>query len=456
MHKNLEDFITPFYEADVSTDFSPAHLDGLNLFSNVDIDVLPDTLKDKIVHGVSDRDDRSKAFYHVICELFKMQFDSDAIFNLLAVYPNGIAKKYTERGVSKLKGQVESCFKKILQKEAENLLSFTDATNELNQYSKKEKENSRHAIEFSTIDELMNRPPPEYLIQDILPERGVCTIVGPSRSFKSFVAIALAMHVSQGMSLGTRKVKKGKVLFMINEGQGYFAYRCKAWLNYHEISNNDDFLIAPKTVNLANDQEFKSQLAHISANHSQPALIVIDTLHKASLGINEDSAQDMGLIFDRAQQIAAELSCTVLLVDHTGKDAKRGGRGSYVKFANADMVGAVKRTNKVVSLRTEKQKDSEDGLIFSFEANMCLVPELGQEMPVLIYTEKTDLTQGDFVMQVVAENSKIKKEDLQRQFEQNHPDKKGNFRSVISRLKKDGLLQERNGHFHLSVDDDFD
>ena len=52
-------------------------------------------------------------------------------------------------------------------------------------------------LDRSDLDKL---PPAEWLVHSILPEKGVAAIYGPSGSGKSFLAIDLAVSISNGKS----------------------------------------------------------------------------------------------------------------------------------------------------------------------------------------------------------------------------------------------------------------
>ena len=74
-------------------------------------------------------------------------------------------------------------------------------------------------LKFLSLEELANEPPPQMLIKDIFPERGVAIIYGKSGSMKSFLMISMAMHVALGLDLGDQAVKQQPVLILLNEGQ---------------------------------------------------------------------------------------------------------------------------------------------------------------------------------------------------------------------------------------------
>ena len=66
-------------------------------------------------------------------------------------------------------------------------------------------------------------PNEEWRVEDILPMRGLGLIYGKPRSFKSFVAMHLALHVVLGLPWAGKCVEKGKVVYHRRRGRGWDA-----------------------------------------------------------------------------------------------------------------------------------------------------------------------------------------------------------------------------------------
>jgi hypothetical protein len=94
-----------------------------------------------------------------------------------------------------------------------------------------------------------------------------------------------------------------------------------------------------------------------------PALVVIDTLARSSVGAEENSARDMGEVNDAVDEIAKKLNCLVLLVHHSGKGG--GERGSSAIRGATDGICEVIRHESgtrelVLGGPTAKIKDGDD------------------------------------------------------------------------------------------------
>jgi hypothetical protein len=87
-------------------------------------------------------------------------------------------------------------------------------------------------------------------------------------------------------------------------------------------------------------------------------LLVIDTLHSASVGSDENSAQDMGKVLQAVKNAQRALGCAVILIHHSNK-AGTGERGSSALRGAMDaMIEIEPSANKFV-MRCSKLKDAE-------------------------------------------------------------------------------------------------
>jgi hypothetical protein len=92
-----------------------------------------------------------------------------------------------------------------------------------------------------------------------------------------------------------------------------------------------------------------------------PALIVVDTLAKCMVGVEESSTREMGLAVDALDRLRLVTNSCVCVVHHGGKDASRGMRGGNVLLAAADTTVECKRTREGVSAVITKQRNGSDG-----------------------------------------------------------------------------------------------
>lgn len=244
--------------------------------------------------------------------------------------------------------------------------------------------------------------PSDWLVKDLLPSSGICFIVGPSQSRKSFLALEWSMRIALGHEILGRRTKQAGVVFVAAEGQSGVRKRVAAWRKLHGIASAPFDMIA-QAPDLRNPVQIEDLIAILkeatqdhAANGERLGLVVIDTLAASMPGGDENSGADMSALLANVQRIETEIGALVVIVSHTGKDESRGLRGWSGQFAGADTVIMLTRdTDSGQSVGTVcKQKDGEDGFRFAFSlARVALgFDEDGDEIGscVVTYEEAPD------------------------------------------------------------------
>ena len=178
------------------------------------------------------------------------------------------------------------------------------------------------------LEELTNLPPPQWLLPHRLPE-GQTWIYGVPGSGKTFLALDWSLTVaSTGLS----------VLYFVGEGVQGFARRVLAWKQSRQ-QDISTFLAIPQAPHLL-ERDSVDMLRATVEQHS-PALIVIDTFARASVGGDENSARDVGLAIDALDMIFREHGASSLVLHHSNK-ANGGERGSSAIRGAADATWEVR------------------------------------------------------------------------------------------------------------------
>lgn len=181
--------------------------------------------------------------------------------------------------------------------------------------------------------DILNIPQPPWLVEGLIQEASVTELVGAPGCGKTFAALDLALCVLtqqrwEGHTTNTHPTRP--VLWLAGEGLPEIGLRIRAWCAHHDVDVDsiiDRFIVLPGGGNVS-DQQMAMHLRELTgALDMQPQLIVVDTLSRHSLGVQENNATDMELVFDTFQQMA-ELDAALVIIHHTGKAAANGGRGS--------------------------------------------------------------------------------------------------------------------------------
>jgi hypothetical protein len=213
---------------------------------------------------------------------------------------------------------------------------------------------------YSTI-ELLNLPAPTWLADKAIPLGGLVGMYGQPASGKSFVAIDLALCVSTGTPWFGREVDRGFVIYISAEGGSGIGKRVRAWLATHGVNPRDtDIAWLVESIPVSADSTQMGQLLDriVDEVRRHPVLIIIDTLARCFDG-DENLQEDMGRFIAGVDILRKELGCTVLVIHHTRLDGHRE-RGNTSFRGAVDTMIAIERSDDLIELKCNKQKDDEE------------------------------------------------------------------------------------------------
>lgn len=205
----------------------------------------------------------------------------------------------------------------------------------------------------------------DYVMKHILPAQSLCSIYGPSGSYKSFLAVSWACHVAAGRPWAGKKVTPGAVMYVVGEGGVGVPRRVRAWEQVHGMVANNLYLVNRPVfpVRPAEINEVLVAARQVESECGFPVrLVVIDTLARCFGGNDENDARDMGAFIEGCDTIKQKTGATVLVVHHSGKDEAKGARGSSSFRAALDAEFNVKREGdgRALILSCTKMKDAEE------------------------------------------------------------------------------------------------
>ena len=245
-------------------------------------------------------------------------------------------------------------------------------------------------FEVMRLNDLMSMPPIKWLTNSLLTRHGFSVMYGPPGCGKTFVALDIALSVAAGRDFHDMATDQGAVLYIAGEGVGGLGKRVKAWINNRGagcVEHELPFYILPTAVNFAGSGDVEKLLATIDELESQSgqfSLVVIDTVARALLGADENSATDMGKFVKACDTIKEHTKAAVLGIHHSGKDGGKGMRGSSALLGAVDTSIAVKKSVDVITLSTEKQKDAEPADDMLFKMNVAEVGLIADESSVYL------------------------------------------------------------------------
>lgn len=213
-----------------------------------------------------------------------------------------------------------------------------------------------------------DRPPPEWLVRDILPQQDIAMIRGAPGSGKSFWALDVALSIAGSGDWHEHATRNGPVAWIAAEAAGSMRNRLRAYAHGRQADLTAlDFWIIGETPNLSDSEEVAALRA--AAEQLKPVMIVVDTLSAASGGANENSGEDMNAILAACRSLHDATGALVCLIHHTGKDRSKGARGWSGLAGAVDAEIEIERVpnSSARFARIAKQRDGEDGLEMPFQ-----------------------------------------------------------------------------------------
>ena len=239
---------------------------------------------------------------------------------------------------------------------------------------------------------------PKWLVKNWFESDVMGTLVAPSYSGKSFLALDLACSVATGTPWQGKAVQKGAVIYIAGEGFNGIKRRLRAWEIKNETTlDGHNFLCSDSPYSLGRPGGAFELVVDIvgALGDIKPVLIVVDTVARNTTGREENSATDTGVFVDTMGVVQRKYGCTILLVHHTGHGNQERGRGSSALYAAQDCEYLMKKDELgTIELKCTKMKDGLEPKPINFQivpVELGIQDEDGEEVvsAVLVQTDKT-------------------------------------------------------------------
>jgi len=237
--------------------------------------------------------------------------------------------------------------------------------------------------EMLTEEELIERPPPRYLIKGLLNLDSEAWTIGEPGCKKSFVVLDQAAHIVRGVPWRGRKVTQGPVVIIAAEGAGGMSTRVKAYRQeYGPIGVG--FRMLPRPVQASNAGAWRV-LAE-ACRRLGAVMIVVDTQARVTVGLKENDATDMGVYVEAVRILREATGACVHTIHHTGRNGGDARGSSAIDGAQGTELKVVKSGPYAGVLKVEKQKDMEEAadIPLSFKRVVIGQDEDGDEVTSLV------------------------------------------------------------------------
>lgn len=213
------------------------------------------------------------------------------------------------------------------------------------------------------LQEMFRWPPPEWLVEGLVPKAAMSGLYGPPGAGKSMLALDWALCVASGTPWLGHPVQQGYALYIAAEGHSGLAKRAQAWLQHHELpaEHLQQFGLVKERIAITTDSEdYETLFARLEEEVERvPTFVVIDTLARAIEG-DENESMAMAGFLSSAERWVEDYGATVLVVHHgnatgsreRGHTSFKGALGALLKLA------PVPKHADLLCLHTDKQRDA--------------------------------------------------------------------------------------------------
>jgi hypothetical protein len=229
------------------------------------------------------------------------------------------------------------------------------------------------------------------LVKNLIPATGYGYIAGQWGTFKTFAVNALAVGIAGGGTFANQEVvRRGAVVMVELEGSNSEARITAAAeaadvggtaLPIALLTHDPPKMILNGTLNPRFKLWCDQLVAYgrkLAEEHGLPlALITIDPQNRVAGFKDEQSSAEAQVVSDGWAYLAKKAACAVVVVDHYGKDASAGLRGSSSKETNAHYIlGTSERSKDVFApryLEVRKQRNGISGVCVDFQMEECSI-----------------------------------------------------------------------------------
>lgn len=197
-----------------------------------------------------------------------------------------------------------------------------------------------------------------WLVPDVLEDGSLVAVAGPPGSGKSFLATDLAVSLASGTPwLGVEDftpTRKCRVAYVTPEGKRSTVARLGEQLEFRGIEVDDVELSVSSSTLVDAGREGYQELVTFA-----PDVVFVDTWARATPGVDENSAAQVGSVLGALDVLRDLTGCCVVFVHHTTLEKERM-RGSSALFGAVDSQLLVSGSpdSAVSSVRVNKHKNA--------------------------------------------------------------------------------------------------
>lgn len=232
----------------------------------------------------------------------------------------------------------------------------------------------RDPLRVLSADEFLDSPAPDYLVPGMFYRDGLSVVFGPPGAAKSFLVLDVALSLATGTPWRGTSIGRGRVHYVMAEGQATNVLRTRAWLQHRGVNRAEltEYWSAIPTAVMLTEAGIVDYLPLVEKD--QPDLIILDTKNLMFSG-KESQGDDYGLMLRVLHKLrVAAGGAAVVLIDHSGLHDDSRTRGSNAQKGGVETEIRVTDENGVRRAVITRDKSGEVGQEWLYR--LAQVPEV--------------------------------------------------------------------------------
>jgi hypothetical protein len=228
------------------------------------------------------------------------------------------------------------------------------------------------ALNLSFFDECETVAPKRWITKDVIAKGETSSWIGPPGGGKSALLTDLSVAVAARKDWrGYRAKERCGVVYFAFERADLVKRRLSVYARRGH--KNLPIAVSRGIIDMLNPKCVDVMLATIEEAEKRfdckVGLIVIDTYSKgiAAGGGDENTARDQNAVAANLQRLHERKTLHIAAVGHTGKDEKRGARGSNAHLADVDTMVQISINGSVKTATVIKGNDQPEGVLTTFK-----------------------------------------------------------------------------------------
>ena len=217
---------------------------------------------------------------------------------------------------------------------------------------------------------------PGYLVDELIPLRGIVLVWGKRKCLKSFWTYDLCFHIARCPEYRGRTILTGgAVVYCAFEGAHGYKKRAEALRRYHEVPDSEDvpLYLVPGRANMIKEHPLLISAVREQLMGELPRTVVLDTLNKSLVG-SESKDVDMSAYIVAAEALRDAFDCVVIIIHHCGYDETHP-RGHTSLTGAVDAEFEVVRESMLVTVKNVTMRDGPEGFEIRSQAEVVEVGE---------------------------------------------------------------------------------